>query len=279
MQQRSDEAIAAAERAIALDASDPENHEWLSTAMIYNGRAADGLGYLDAAARVDPKWSRTRYFLAGLAYFSMDRFNEAAATLEKIEPESKETSYWDFWSNYIGLMLLVSAYGQLEQSDDAAKARERIKPYLIKVDEHEYTGLIVAGEFPFKHYADLERVLVGLRNAGVPELSFGFDPKSPNRLDGAAIRSLLFGHEVHGRNLSGDAYRRVTADDGTTRVFVGDWSDTGQSWVEGDFLCFFYPSRWRTCGFVFRNPSGTSAQKSEYLFITQWDRFEFSVVK
>ncbi len=33
MQQRSDEAIAAAERAIALDASDPDNYEWLSDAM------------------------------------------------------------------------------------------------------------------------------------------------------------------------------------------------------------------------------------------------------
>ncbi|WKL39680.1 hypothetical protein Q1M64_05875 (plasmid) [Sinorhizobium meliloti] len=38
MMQRSDEAIAAAERAIALDASDPSNYESLSMAMIFNGR-------------------------------------------------------------------------------------------------------------------------------------------------------------------------------------------------------------------------------------------------
>ena len=280
MQQRSDEAIVAAERAIALDASDPANYEWLSNAMIKNGRAADGLGYLDAATRVDPVWSRDRYYLAGLAYFSMDRFKEAAVALEKIDPEAKETSYWDFWSNYVGLMLLISNYGQLEQSADAAKARERIKPYLAKTQEREFTGLMAAGEFAFKNYRDLERVLVGLRKAGVPELSFGYDPASPDRLDGAAIKALLFGHEIQGRNLgTGETYRRITETDGTTRINVGEWSDTGRSQVEGDIMCFSYPSRFRFCAFVLRNPAGTFAQKNEYFIITQWDKFEFSVVK
>lgn len=280
MQQRSDEAIAAAERAIALDASDPANYESLSIAMIYNGRAMDGLGYLDAAARVDPLWSRWRYLLAGSAYFSMERYGEAVAALEKIEPERKETTYWDFWPNYDGLVLLISAYAQLGQSADAAKARERLKPYLAKAQDAEYTGLMAAGSKPFKHYPDLQRVLTGLRKAGVPELPYGLDPKSPDRLDGAAMKTLLFGHEIQGRNIgTGEAYRRATDDDGTTRVNVGEWSDTGRSQIEGDFLCFLYPSRSRTCVVVFRNPGGTSAQNNEYFFITQWDRFEFSVVK
>lgn len=280
MQQRSDEAIAAAERAIALDASDPANYESLSIAMIYNGRAMDGLGYLDAAARVDPLWSRWRYLLAGSAYFSMERYGEAVAALEKIEPERKETTYWDFWPNYDGLVLLISAYAQLGQSADAAKARERLKPYLAKAQDAEYTGLMAAGSNPFKHYPDLQRVLTGLRKAGVPELPYGLDPKSPDRLDGAAMKTLLFGHEIQGRNIgTGEAYRRATDDDGTTRVNVGEWSDTGRSQIEGDFLCFLYPSRSRTCVVVFRNPGGTSAQNNEYFFITQWDRFEFSVVK
>ena len=280
LQQRSDEAIVAAERAIALDASDPENYESLSTAMIYNGRAADGLGYLDAATRVDPVWSRSRYYLAGFAYLSLDRFKEAAVAFEKIDPEAKETSYWDFWSNYSGLMLLISTYGQLEESVDAAKARERLKPYLAKAQEREYTGQRAASEFPFKHYPDLERVLVGLRRAGVPELSFGLDPTSPDRLDGAAIQKLLFGHEVQGRKLgTGEAYRRAAADDGTTHITVGDWSDTGKSTIEGNLLCIYYPSEARFCTAIFRNASGTFAQKNEYLLATPWDRFEFSVVK
>jgi adenylate cyclase len=161
-------------------------------------------------------------------------------------------------------MLLISTYGQLEQSADAANARERIKPYLAKTQEREFTGHMAAGEFAFKHYPDLERVLVGLRKAGVPELSFGLDPTSPDRLDGTAIQTLLFGHETEGRNLgSGDAYRRVTADDGTTHITVGDWSDTGKSTIEGNLLCIFYPSEARFCASIFRNPGGTFAKKNE----------------
>jgi tetratricopeptide (TPR) repeat protein len=228
MMQRSDEAIAAAERAIALDASDPSNYESLSMAMIFNGRAEDGLGYLDAAARVDPAWSRWRYLLAGLAYFSMNRFEQAVVALEKTAPESKETSYWDFWSSYPGLMVLISAYGQLDRHADAAAARERLKPYLAQAQVPEYTGLTAAVEFPFKNYVDLERVLAGLRKAGVPELPDGFNPKPEDRLDGDAIRALLFGHEIQGRNIkTGEAYRRVTAPDGTTVITVGEWSDQG----------------------------------------------------
>ncbi|SCW66346.1 TolB amino-terminal domain-containing protein [Rhizobium mongolense subsp. loessense] len=278
--QRSDEAIAAAERAIALDASDPSNYEWLSMAMIFNGRAEDGLGYLDAATRVDPAWSRWRYLLAGLAYFSMDRFEEAVVAFEKIAPELKETSYWDFWSNYQGLMLLISAYGQLDRHADAAAARERLKPYLAQAQEPEYTGLMAAVEFPFKNYVDLERVLVGMRKAGVPELPEGFSPKPEDRLDGDAIRALLFGHEIQGRNIeTGEAYRRVTAPDGTTVITVGEWSDQGSSKIEGDMLCSIYPTRWRFCGVIVRNRDGTFAQKNEYRLILQWDRFEFSMVK
>jgi TolB-like protein/class 3 adenylate cyclase/tetratricopeptide (TPR) repeat protein len=280
MQHKSDEAVAAAGRAMALDASDPVSHEAMCTALIFNGMPADGLGYIDAAMRVDPGWSRWRQYLAGLAYFSMDRYDEAAAVLEKIDPQSKETTYWDFWANYEGLKLLISTYGHLGRDTDAATALERIKPYQAKEDQGEYTGLRAASDLPFKHYADLERVLEGLRKAGVPELPYGFDPKSKDRLDGAAIQALLFGHEIQGRNIkTGEAYRRVTAQDGLIRASVGEWSDTGSSQIEGDMLCFYYPSRWRFCGAVFRNPDGTFTKKSEYLLVHPWDRFEFSVVK
>lgn len=280
MMQKSDEAIAAASRAIALDASDPSNYESLSMAMIFNGRVEDGLDNLDAAARVDPAWSRWRYFLAGLAYFSTDRYEEAVVALEKIGPELKETSYWDFWSGYSGLMVLISSYGQLDRDADATAARERLKPYLAQAQEPEYTGLMAAVEFPFKDYVNLERLLVGLRKAVVPELPDGFTPKRGVRLDAGSVRTLLFGHEIQGRNVrTGESYRRVTAEDGTARITVGDWTDHGISTVEGDMLCSIYPTRWRFCGVVFRKSDGTFAQKNEYLLVLQSDRFEFSVVK
>jgi hypothetical protein len=114
----------------------------------------------------------------------------------------------------------------------------------------------------------------------VPELPFGFDSRSQDRLDGAAIKALLFGHEIKGRNVEkGLAFSWTTAADGTTSVSVGDWSDKGVSHIEGDTVCSFLPSRYRFCSAVFRNPEGTSAQKNEYLIVNHRRHFEFSVMK
>ncbi|EHK79393.1 adenylate/guanylate cyclase [Sinorhizobium meliloti CCNWSX0020] len=276
MQHKSDEAVAAAERAMALDASDPVSQEAMGQALIFNGRAADGLGYVESAMRVDPGWSRWRYYLAGMAYFSMDRFVEAAAALEKINPQSNEATYWDYWANYEGLKLLISTYGHLDRIADAATAMERIKTY----DDGEYSGLRAASDLPFKHYADLERVLAGLRKAGVPELPDGFDHKSQDRLDGAAIKALLFDRQITGRNLrTGEPFWRVTSEDGATTARVGEWSDTGSSQIEGNMLCYYFPSRWRFCAAVLRRASGTFTQNNEYLLVNHWNSFEFSVVK
>ena len=68
-QNKSDEAIADLEKAIALDASDAWSYEEMSYALTFNGRAADGRGYVDAAMRVDPGWTPWRYFLGRARLF------------------------------------------------------------------------------------------------------------------------------------------------------------------------------------------------------------------
>ena len=65
--------------------------------------------------------------MGGLAEFSMGRFEEAAALLEKLDPERGVTSFWDFWSNYNGLRLLVATYGHLGRKADADAVKEKLK--------------------------------------------------------------------------------------------------------------------------------------------------------
>jgi adenylate cyclase len=279
-QKKSDEAVAVAERAVALDPSDPDGYLQLATALTFNGRPMEGRGFLDVVMRVEPKWTRWRYFIAGLAYFSMERFQEAAASLEKIDTRSEGTGFWDFWANYNGLTLLISTYSQLGRGAEPAVMKERLRPYLRKVDDPEFTGLLVMMEFPFKNFSDLERILEGLRKAGVPELPFGMDPKSADRLSGAAIKALVFGHEFQGRDVAnGEIYSRRTSAEGAFSVTVGSWSDKGQVHIEGDTACSFTPSTYRYCSAVFRNPKGTAAGKDEYIWVSPRRRLNFSVIK
>lgn len=144
----------------------------------------------------------------------------------------------------------------------------------------ELSGLLAMKDLPFKNYADLDRVFEGLRKAGVPELPFGFDAKSKDRLTAAEIRALFYGHEIQGCGaISGDPYWRATAADGSYRATLGARSVTGVSWFEGDVMCNANQLSPRGCRAVFRNPAGTFEAKNEYLIFRHRDRFEFSVVK
>jgi adenylate cyclase len=251
----------------------------MSGALTLKGRPRDGKDYLDATLRVEPKWTTWRYLMGGLAEFSMGRYAEAAALLEKLEPE-RGASFWDFWGNYNGLRLLVSAYGHLGRNTDADAIRERLKPLIADNDDGEFTGIHMMSQLPFRNFADMERLLEGLRKAGVPELPKGVDPKSKDRLTGAEIKALIFGHLIEGRELeTGNAWRRQTAMDGTADTTVGTEAFRHVTTVEGDLFCSWSQRGGRGCGAMFRNPAGTLENRNEYLNFRPWNSFEFSVVK
>ena len=279
-QQKSEEAIAAAQKAIALDPSDPDAYVAMSMALILNGRPKDGRDYLDAALRVEPKWTTWRRFLGGVAAFSLGRYAEAAALLEKLEPERGVTSFWDFWGNYNGLRLLVATYGHLGRNADADVIKKRLNPLIADVGDGGFTGIHMMSALPFRNFADTERLLEGLRNAGVPELPNGVDPKSKGRLTGAEIKALYFGHSLEGRQReTGNVYRRHAAMDGTADVTVGaPQPDKFSTTVEGDVFCSWSPNGGRGCAAVFRNSGGTREKRNEYLSLFPWTSFEFSVV-
>ena len=95
-------------------------------------------------------------------------------------------------------------------------------------------------EFAFKQQSDIERLRKGLSKAGLPDFPFGLDAK--NRLTGEEIRSLVFGHELRGRQVDPDEpYVRTTTADGVVHVSVGSsFSSTGISRIEGDFMCTLF---------------------------------------
>jgi adenylate cyclase len=175
----------------------------------------------------------------------------------------------------------LATYGHPGRTADIAGSKEKLKRLLIeRGDNREFSGLFVRNYFPFKNYADTERLLEGLRKADVADLPFGLDPKSEDRLGGNEIKALLFGHEVQGRRPDTDEpYLRTTSVDGESAFSVGAYSDLGVSWIEGNSICVWANARGRYCAAIFRNPAGNLGGRNEYFWINVGNRLEFSVVQ
>ncbi len=156
--ERWDKAIAEAERAIALDANDPDGYKAMSRVLVRVGRPAEGLEFIKKAMRLDPQ---TDYlYRLGDAQFHLERYDEAVATMLR----AAKRNPGDLWN----FLLLAAAYGQLGREQEAKSAIETFNKLRAEAGQRPYT-LAAVGSWSFKYSADRERMREGLRKAGLPE--------------------------------------------------------------------------------------------------------------
>ena len=155
--ERWDEAIAEAERAIALGANDPDGYVAMSKVLVRAGRPAEGLEFIETAMRLDPQ---TDYlYRLGEAQFHLERYDEASATLLRAAKRNPGVA--------LNFFLLAAAYGQLGRDEEAESAIETFNKMRAKAGEH-LMSLADIGGWRFKFSADRERLRDGLRKAGLP---------------------------------------------------------------------------------------------------------------
>ena len=276
----SDEAVTVLLKSVALDPSDPWNYLSLANALNFNGRPKEALTYLDAAARVDPNsWMDYRRYQAGLAEFGQGKFEDAVRTIETMDLESP-----DPWAKFYALQVLVSAYGHLGRTEQAAAALERLRKVVARRMEYEPNQLITQDYMVFKNTADIERLLAGLTKAGVPDLpalaSAGMNPK--DRLTGAEIRV----SHLRSRDTRKIGASQVPADAahnlGRRRFQRNRWRRGPAPEPRGCKAISYadaFPGELTSCGAIFRNPFRTPGRQDEYKAVYRWEQFEFSVVK
>ncbi|NIS60749.1 MAG: guanylyl cyclase, partial [Proteobacteria bacterium] len=104
-----DEAIAEAERAIALNPNDVDNLFAMARALIFGGRADEGADYVKKALRLDPHYPAEYLSFLGLAQFCMGQLEEAAITLERAHKRNPELEVYP----------LVVTYAHLGREEEA----------------------------------------------------------------------------------------------------------------------------------------------------------------
>jgi adenylate cyclase len=149
-----DEAIADGEQAIALDPNFARGYGSLGAALHYAGRSEEALQRLETMARLDPHTPGPYQHFWAQAHFALGHFDDAVALLKVRLARQPHSD--------VSRVLLAACYGHLGQAEAARS--EWAEALLINPD---YSLEERRRILPYKNPADFERVVEGLRKAGI----------------------------------------------------------------------------------------------------------------
>ncbi|MBI3248988.1 MAG: adenylate/guanylate cyclase domain-containing protein [Deltaproteobacteria bacterium] len=149
-----DQAIGEGEWAVVLDANDADSYVSLGNALAFAGRPEEGIGLIEKAMRLNPRYPPRYLNFLGLAYLTAGQYEEAIVPLKKAVTLSP-----NFAPAHGNLAICYAELGRLEEARAELVEFLRISPNASL----EMTRQNV----PYKDPADLERYLDGLRKAGL----------------------------------------------------------------------------------------------------------------
>jgi tetratricopeptide (TPR) repeat protein len=265
---RYEEALASAERAVALGPSDAQAYAAQSFVYAFAGRHADAVVAIETAQRLNPSLPPADLFFAGLAYLLDGNYDKAIESLVRARAEAP------------GLedihVLLAAAYaraGHMDEARAAAAEARRLSPFPSIENWRVFYAHFRRGE-------DLEVVLDAMRDAGLPEWPFDFHGDEQARLDGEDIARLAFGRTWQGWTEAGEPAFLQFGRDGKTAFRTPTQIVTGAAFIDRDLLCEQSENvmlgRPR-CGPVYRRIDGGG--EHAYTFVNALRVFHFKPVE
>jgi tetratricopeptide (TPR) repeat protein len=163
MTNRAVEGIAECEHALALDRNLAEAHALIGLGKIYAGRPEETEGHIAEAFRLSPRDTMAYTFMnmAGLAKFQLGSYDQAVAWFRRALEANRNYPLAFFY-----LAAALAQLGRLDEARSAVKAGLALNPaFTVSRARADWTAV---SDDP-THLAGVERVLEGLRKAGVPE--------------------------------------------------------------------------------------------------------------
>ena len=155
-QNRPEEGIAAARKAVELDTNYANGYAQLASALIQAGRPEEAIEAVETAIRLSP--SKPFFYVAvlGRAYFMLGRYRQAAEAYQQVV--AKNPAF------ILGHLGLAASYGHLGMIDEAEW--EAIEVLAIQPEFTLEQGRRLNN---YKRPEDQKRYIEGLRLAGLPE--------------------------------------------------------------------------------------------------------------
>ena len=152
---RNDEALAAAQKAIAFNPNFADGQSMVGIQLHFLGRSAEAIPFLERAMALDPHFNSIMLYFRAQALYQLGRYAEAVSHLKRRILRNPETD--------ASRVLLAASLGQMGLVDEAREAwREALAINPAYSLEQRRTVM------PYKNPADFERIVEGLRKAGLP---------------------------------------------------------------------------------------------------------------
>jgi TolB-like protein/class 3 adenylate cyclase len=155
-----DQAVAEAQRAIALDPNDPDGYAALAWATIFSGRPREAVDAVEQAMRLDPLRPGAYMYVLGMARLVMRQYEDSVPLLERAR--ERRPDYGE-----INLPLVV-AYTYLDRHENAEAALKRyvdIQTHASSYQRSKVDG--VMAWVPFKRETDIRHFGGALVRSGL----------------------------------------------------------------------------------------------------------------
>jgi adenylate cyclase len=153
MRGRFDLALGQTDRALEINPNDAESFTTRSNILVWAGRAAEALPWLEGALRLDRANTRAAYLL-GIAYYFLDRYGEAVEAMDRGLAGSLGRN-----TQLMGRTVLAATYAQLDRRQDVERERTTVMRMAPFVSAERF-----ASQFGTQQARD--QMLEGLKKAG-----------------------------------------------------------------------------------------------------------------
>jgi len=251
-----DAAIQSARKAVELTPGRAAAHLDLGLVLAYAGESKQGIDAIETALLLNPKPTPDTDLYAGIVLFIDGQYQRAAEVLARGERERYGTEP--------GWIFLAAAHALLGHNEAAATAISSL------LDKYPNSSVeyISARDTYFRRPQDLEKLLAGLHEAGLPEWAFDFRGSVSNRLDEQELRSIVEDKTWIGQHVNGIEFFQQNDRSGSMAYRSKNSIQTGTVSIQQGMLCQRFEGTTLSkdlCGYVYKNPSGAAITHDEYI--------------
>ncbi len=251
-----DAALKSAQKAVELTPGRASAHLDLGLVQAYSGESKRGVESVETALRLNPKPTPDNELYSGIVLFIDGQYERAEAALARAENAGFGSEpLWAF---------LASARALNGRKEAAAEALAS----LLDRYPNSSTEYFRARDTYFRRPQDLEQLLAGLREAGLPRWAFAFEGSESNRLDESELRALITNKTWVGTHSLGIDFFQQFDRNGSMAYRSSSSIQTGKASIRDGKFCQHFDGTALNrdlCGYIYRNPGGSNGERNEYV--------------